>query len=200
MSIAGLNLKQPAAIDWSNFHTGSKYQVPPPAKTDKGQYVTYQAKLGPTVGQDATLDADDDGNLVVKAGPVTLAGGYVVTFYDVSTRQFTNKKTGEPINANSLGKLFKACGVQGKPQTNNEYIQFAKACANKNLSVCIDWRAKNKDTGEEIKGYENFPDDPKRPGEKMAVIPAGTQLPDGRVTTSEVLFANAVIKFVNLPK
>jgi len=67
------------------------------------------------------------------------------------------------------------------------------------VPLTLDWTARNKDTGESIRGYQNFPDDPDHPGQKKAILHAGDTYRDrdGATQTvkADVLFANAVVRY-----
>jgi hypothetical protein len=196
--IATLNLKEPEQLNWDA--EDRKYIPPPPALDANGQAIVYQAQIASTAGQPQSLSADQEGNLRVAFGPLKLvkngngADGYEIRFYDASTKKFRSRKTGDPIEMSSISKVLRAAGVTAKPQKNAEYVAAARQAAGRVVPLTIDWSAKNRDTGEEIKGYNNFPLDPERPGTRKAILRQGDVLPDGRVVASEVLFANARVE------
>lgn len=202
--VAGLNLKEPDQMDWDNFNPGGKYQPPPDALDASGKAIIYNAQLPTTLGSKETLDATQDGYRSFRVGPLTLvkngngADGYQIRFYTVSVKKF-NDREGNPINVSSAGKLIRAAGVNAKPQRNAEYEAAIKACAGRIVPIVIDWEARNKDTGEEVKGFENFPIDPAT-GRRKAILKAGDKLSNGEVVKSEVLFANARVRYVMDPR
>lgn len=204
-----LNLKEPERMDWDNYHEGSTWMRPPVPVGPDGKFLTY---TGQVKGVD--FDATDEGELVILADPIVLVqnnsdvDGYEIRFTRASTRKF--QKNGKPLDASMAGNLLRSAGVQAKPQRNAEYIAAAKAIVGRKLTFSLDWRAYDEDTQERIVGYENFPDDPERPGQKKVIMNAGDMVqltdnrgnPDGppKPLTADVLFANARVRFFNTPR
>jgi hypothetical protein len=195
---SGLNLKEPEPMDWEHYQDGgSKYQAPPPALGPDGKPITYYVQVPGKIEN----GADDEGNRtylldplkVVKSGPE--ADGYEIRFTRVSTKKFTNKKTGSTVEASSVGNFLRAAGVLAKPQKNSEYDAAVNLTKGKIVPITLDWTAKNKETGEAVFGYDNFPEDPLHPGRKKAILKQGDVYLDKdgvkQVVKSEVLFANA---------
>lgn len=197
---ATTQLREPDQIDWEKHNSQSTYVPPPPAKDASGNYIIYQAKLPANMREKTRYGVTDEGLRSYELGPLTLTlpngKATEIRFYTVNVRQFKNRKTGEPINMSSASKVLKAAGVAQKPNSNKDYDLAFASIGGRNIPITIEWKARNKDTGEVIDGYDNFPDDPERPGQKLAVVKAGTTLPDGTVTQAEVLFANAKVRFV----
>lgn len=200
--LASLNLKEPDQLNWDELAGGqSKYQAPPPALDANGNRIVYQVQLPPTVGSPASIGDDGKGNLQIALGPVKVvksgngADGYQIRFVDASTRKWT-KADGTVLEVNTLGKAIKAGGITAKPQKNAEYVAAAKQLAGKVVPVTLDWRAKHKDTGFQVRGFERFPLDPARPGQRKAILKAGDVLTDGTVVPEgvEIMFANADVK------
>lgn len=195
------NLKEPSPIDWENHNPQSRYTPPPPAKDASGAYIPYSAKLPANMRDPKRLGVTDEGLRSFELGPLTIdiGGGKKaeIRFYTVNVRKFKNSKTGEEMNVSSASKALRSAGFAGKPNSNRDYDAAFASIGGKNLTVTIEWRAKNRDTGEEIDGYDNFPDDPQRPGFKNPVVRRGETLPDGRVVESEILFANARVRYVS---
>jgi len=192
-------LQQPEKIDWNNHHAGSSYQRPPEAQ-ENGQDIVYKAVLPKDLASPARLKVTNEGLRAFEFGPVQLqlGAGRVaeIKYFTQSVKKFTNRTTGKVLEVNGVSKLLRAAGFAGKPNTNAEYEAAVKAIAGRPISLIIDWRAYNKDTSEEVRGYANFPDDPERPGKKMAVLKQGTLLPNGDTVKSEILFANAQVRYV----
>jgi hypothetical protein len=202
--LSGLNLKQPTKTDWDNYNPGSKFMAPPPALGVDGKPVLYYGQVPKTF----EFGADDEGNLNALIDPIVLVkggqgvDGYTIRFTRVSVKPF--KKGDKPINAHSMGNYLRSAQVQAKPQTNEEYAAAVRATAGRVIPVTIDWVARNKDTGEEVKGFLNFPEDPERPGQRKAILKAGDtytvrdnkgNILETRTVTSEVLFANAKVRY-----
>jgi hypothetical protein len=206
--IAQQNLKEPEKLDWESAFSSSKYQVPPPALGPDGKPIVYYG----TVADLKEVEADQ-GFLnfqidlsIVRSGS---ADGRRVRAW-ISTRPFTKKdpETGEqkPLkgNPNKLATFLRSAGLQAKPQTNNEYRASVRAVNGKAIPFTIDWEARNKDTQETVRGYNAFPDDPERPGQKKAILKSGDVYNEldskgnvigQKVVQSEILFANPRLKY-----
>lgn len=199
-SISQLGIKEPDPVDWDNYNPGSTYKAPPPAKTIDGKPITYFGQAP----KDFTFEATDDQLLQVVVDPIKIVkstngqDGYVIRFSRINARQFKGKD-GKPINATSLGNYLRANGITAKPQRNVEYEAAIKQTAGRVFPMVLDWFGKDKVTGTVVRGYDNFPDDPERPGQKKAILKAGDKYRDQegveQVFTGEVLFANAVVRY-----
>lgn len=224
--MAQTQLAEPNQIDWDNYNPTSKWIAPPPALGVDGAPITYfgQIKaLGAWSDKDFGVTKDTPPLRQYQVGPLTLvksgaSDGYLIRFAYVSTKQF--EKNGKPINASSVGNFLKSAGLTAKPQTNAQYDAAIRATSGRVVSFTIDWEARNKDTGEEVRGYLAFPDDPTRPGQKKAILRGehvdekGNTVPADRINvlgpdykptgetvpvTSDILFANARIRFYRDP-
>lgn len=196
--VNGLGLKEPDQVDWEKLGKASNYVAPPPVKGADGRYIIYFGQLPTTI----TLDVDDNGFRTYLLDPIKLvkngAGidGRELRFTRVGLKSFSNGN-------NSTALLLKSVGSPTKPQKTAEYDAAVKQVAGKVASFSIDWEARNKDTGETVRGYDNFPDDPDRPGMKKSILRQGdTYMEDGveRTVQSEVLFANPRIRFFEVAK
>lgn len=208
--MAQTNLQEPAKVDWDNYNSGSKYQAPPPALGPDGKAITYYG-----VAAEVKEDQPDKGFLQFILDPIKIVrsgshDGYAIRFTRASVRPFTkkNKETGEEEavkgNPNKLANFLRAVGLQVKPQTNADYRASVKAAAGRTFPFTVDWEAYNKDTGERVRGYLSFPEDPERPGQRKSILKAGDVITErdnkGNITgtrqvTSEVLFANARLRY-----
>lgn len=200
--VAQQNLKEPEQVDWDNYNSGSKYQAPPPALGADGKPITYYGK----VVEAAESQADNEylnfqiDLKIVNSGS---ADGIKIRTW-ASAKPF--EKNGEPVkgNPNKLANYLRSCGLQAKPQTNAEYRASVKSVASKVFPFTIDWEAKNGETGEKVKGFLNFPEDPDRPGQRKSILRKGDIYTErdfkGNITgtgtvQSEVLFANARLRY-----
>lgn len=205
--LAQTSLKEPERLDWDTAFSGSKYQAPPPAMGPDGKPIVYYGSVAESKQSEA-----DQGYLnyqidlkFVRAGEYD--GRQIRTW--ASTRPFMKKNASgelEPIkgNPNALAKFLRGAGLQAKPQSNSEYVASVKAVNGKAIPFTIDWEAKNKDTGEVVRGYLNFPEDPERPGQRKSILKAGDVVTERdnkgtiigtRTVTSEVLFANPRLRY-----
>jgi len=203
---AQLNLREPEVVDWDNAFTGSKYQAPPPAVGPDGEPITYYGQVKELKEVDP-----DQGYLQYQVDlAITKSGthdGQRVRAW-VSARPFMKRNASgelEPVkgNPNSLAKMLIADGLQVKPTTNSEYRAAVKMINGKALPFTLDWEAKNKNTGEVIRGFQSFPPDTERPGMRKAVLKKGDKYQetdrDGNIVAikeveSEILFANPRFK------
>lgn len=220
--ISQLNLTEPGQTDWDNY-AKSGWVAPPPAIGPDGEFIQYQGVAKAVELESEYPEANQDTKetfLTVKLDPIlvkapgTVYDGYEIKFTKAGRRPYTRlnadgTRTPKKGNPSRLGDYLRAAGSQGKPQTNSEYLATAKAAANKTFGFTIDWEARNKETGEQIKGYRAFPDDPAYPGQKKAILKQGDfynevdakGVPTGQVkqVQSEVLFANARLRFFSNP-
>jgi hypothetical protein len=208
------NLREPEQLDWDTAFSSSKYQAPPPAEGPDGRSITYYGTLAEAKeveGDEGYLNYQVDLN-IVKSG--SHDGQRVRTWASTRPFQRRNRETGalEPVkgNPNKLANLLRAAGVAARPQTNAEYRASVRAVNGKAIPFTIDWEAKNRETGETIKGYKSFPDDPERPGQRKSILRAGDvynevdskgNIIGTKTVTSEILFANPRLRyFQDTPK
>lgn len=198
-NIGGLELNEPEQMDWENYNPGSKYAPPPPALGVDGKPITYYGTLPP-----ATAEVTDDKFRTYLFDTIKLvksggADGYEIRFTRASVKRFNNRKTGKPINASAAGNVLRSVGITAKPQRTAEYDAAMKLVTGKTAAFTIDWQAYNKDTGEKVNGYERFPMDPERPGQRKAILKEGDTYVDQdgitQTVKSPVLFANAKVRF-----
>ncbi len=161
---AQMNLREPDRTDWDNYNTGgSAYSAPPPALGPDGKPIVYRGTVG-----EAKETAPDEELLNYLLDPIRITdaayAGKEIRFTRASVKPF--KRKGEPMKGNpsKLGNFLRSAGLQAKPQTNSEWRAAVAAAKSKPISFTIDWEAYNKDTGESVKGYLSFPEDPERPG------------------------------------
>lgn len=206
--IAQTGLREPEQLDWDTLGKGSNYIAPPPALDASGKPIVYYGvATGVADGatKDGYLQVLLDPIKIVKSGP---ADGYTLRFTRVSTQPFL--KNGAPMkgNPNSLANYLRACQVAAKPQTNSDYLAAVKAAGGKTFPFTIKWEAYNKETGEQVKGFENFPEDPERPGQRKSILKVGDvytvrdakgNIVGTETVCSEVLFANARLRFFQDP-
>lgn len=192
---AQMSLKEPEQVNWDKVG-GSNYIAPPKAKDASGKYITYFGQLPSKI---ETTETDDAGYRQYLLDPIKLVknganggDGTTIRFARVGLKPWSNGNNGTAI-------LLKAAGVSQKPQKTAEYDQAIKTIGGKIVPFSIEWSARNKETGETVRGYSNFPDDPTRPGEKKSILKAGDTFLDengvSQVVQSEVLFANAQLRF-----
>ena len=199
---AQLNLTEPTQTNWDAKVEGSKYSAPPPAKDAAGKYITYFAQLPQSIGNPDTFEVTADNYRRFQLGPLTLVksgshDGYVIKYYSTTLRPMVDRKTGKPRDINSTALMLKAANVAARPQKTADYENTIKLARGKIIPITIEWMAKNRDTGEEVDGFDLFPLDPDRPGQRKAILKAGDVLTNMNVVTSEILFANGRVRFIS---
>mgnify|MGYP001592751921 FL=1 len=191
--MSGTKLNEPNQVDWDKVG-GSSYTPPPPAQDASGKNIVYFGQLPTTIVE----ETDDDNYRQYGLDPIKLVkngngvDGYTIRFARVGLKPWKNGNNGAAL-------LLKGAGVNAKPQTTAEYDTAMKAVRGKVVPFTIDWEARNKETGETIRGFESFPEDPQRPGQRKTILKQGDTYLDGngveQIVKSEVLFANARVRF-----
>jgi len=207
--MAQTGLKEPQQIDWDNYNTGSSYVPPVPALDDNNKPLVYHGKV-----VTANETDPDRGFLQYLFDPISITGpdganGKEIRFTWVSARPFMKKDSdGElhPIkgNPNQLANFLRACGGGARPQTNEEYRASVAAALSRSFDFTVDWEARNKDSGEVIRGFLSFPLDTDRPGQRVSILRNGDiynivdkqgNIIETATVQSDVLFANARLKY-----
>ena len=204
MSVAQTNLKEPEQLDWDTAFSGSTFEAPPPALGPDNKPIEYQAQV---VKVEETEPDQGYLNYVVDLKLTGVNYGRNLKAW-VSTRPFMKRVDGElqPVkgNPNALGKFLRGAGLQGKPQTNDQYREAMKRIgASTRVKVIGDWEARAKDGSETIRGYLAFPPDERAPGQRKAILRRGDTYQEvdnqgnilgTKTVESEVLFANFRVK------
>ena len=201
--VAGTGLREPEQMDWENYNPGSKYRRPPVPVDEAGKtrtmYGVVPQEIGCGVSSTGYRNYDINALRIVKTGGD--ADGYDVRTW-ASVKKFS--RNGKTIEASTAGNFLRAAGILAKPQKNAEYDAAMKLSQGRTVPFVLDWRARNHETGEEVRGYQNFPDDPDSPGSKKAILKAGDtytirdnkgNITDTRTVESDVLFANGVVRY-----
>lgn len=214
MDTAGIALREPESINWDKHEDGgSKFQTPPPAVGPDGKDLIYFGVLTENPIPTVIEDGEAAGLRKYKLGPIRLvksgngADGYLIKFCEPSVKKFK----GGQVEASMVSRMIRSAGILSKPQTNKDYDQAVAAikAQGKPLAFSIDWQAKSKD-GEQVRGYLNFPIDPLTGGRKAILRAAdgdtytvrddAGNVIETKKVTSEVLFANARVKFFQIPR
>lgn len=213
-NISQQNLVEPSQVDWDAVGATSKYMAPPEALGPDGKPIVFYGQVADLKQSDPdTYGPDKKPYLNFQIDlKLTKAGSYdglkIRTWQ--STRPFMrkNRETGdlEPVkgNPNGLAQFLKASGLQSKPQTNEEYKAAVSRVNGRLIPFTIDWEARSKDGSETVRGFNSFPIDPTT-GRRKTILKAGDVIPvvdnkgvptgETRTIQSEVLFANARIKY-----
>lgn len=197
------NLKEPERTDWDTAYSGSKYSAPPPALGQDGKPIVYYGKVS-----EAKQVEGDEGYLNYQLDLAFTNGVEGRLRCWASARPFMRRNaegTLEPVkgNPNKLGSFLRAAGLQTKPQSNAEYQASVKAVNGRAIPFTIDWEAKDRVTGEVVKGYLAFPVDPTT-GNRKSILKKGDTVNDldakgnvigTREVQADVLFANPRLKY-----
>jgi len=191
--MSGTKLNEPSQVDWDKVG-GSNYIPPPPAQDASGKNIVYLGQLPTTIVE----ETDDDNYRQYILDPIKLVkngngvDGYTIRFTRKGLKPFKN-------GGNGVAALLKGAGVNAKPQSTAEYDAAIKLARGKVVPFTIDWEARNKETGETVRGFTSFPEDPTRPGQRKTILKAGDTYIDTdgvpQTVKSEVLFANARVRF-----
>lgn len=171
--LQGLNPNVPTA-EWDTYDVGGDSKPLPPEGT-------YLMRSKTPLDPKEDLSVGKDGQLIIRNDPTIIAGpaaGYVCKYNRVSTKRYANR------NASPAGDYLKAIGYRGQPTTPNEYADAAAAVAGQTFEAETQWRARDKDTGFEVKGMENFPTKPDGTRQSWVAAPGtgpGQPLPLKRV-------------------
>jgi hypothetical protein len=212
--IAQLNLAEPEQTDWDTAFQGSSYTPPPPALGPDGKAIVYYGTCANPAIETERPDknADNQPVLTIRLDPIKLVNagkfdGQELRFTRVSVKPFMKNGEVQKGNPHKLGQYLRACGAQSKPQTNQEYLAAVKMTANKKFPFTLDWEGYNRDTGESIKGFLSFPEDPERPGQRKSILKKGdfyNEISNGQIVgqkqvQSDVIFANARLRYFRDP-
>lgn len=101
--------------------------------------------------------------------------GYLVQQTHVSAAQYQKYKNGQPTgelrNASQFLDYLHSHGIDVKPATPDEYEAYAQATADRQFEVRGNWSAYDKDSQSDVaSSWEDFPDDPDNPGQKLPYI------------------------------
>lgn len=208
---AQTRLREPDPVNWDQYASGSKYQAPPDVLGPDGKFIQFYVKVKPKFDESKDFSATQEGFRSYQVGPLTVtksgsADGYDIKFKYVNVKK--RERNGKVVDSSSAGDFIRAAGITAKPQKNAEYDAAVRQTVGRVLPCTLDWEARNKDNEEEIHGVRAFPIDPTT-GKRKAILKAGDiynvldakGMPTGETKTvkSEVLFANAVIKYFKDP-
>lgn len=147
-SLSGLKTTEP--LDLPMFKTRTASKPFPPA----GQYTARTPEAFPL----ESFGESQAGFMTVDVSPTIVGGehdGYRIPFTRVSVKTWKNK---EGLEESQFGRYLKACGinelVSGNPQ---EQANIAERTANQLVTITVDWYAKYRPAGFELKGMAKFP-------------------------------------------
>lgn len=208
--IAQYNLAKVPQVDWENY--GKQTIAPPDALDAGGKPIVYFG-----VAEAATEQEPVDGYLSYLVDPIVLVGGatgngYQIRFTRVNARPYGSGSPAGPKkgNPNKLADFLRSTGLQAKPINEDQFRACVQQVVNlkRQFGFTIDWYAKDKQTGEVVKGFNAFPVGPD--GKRKWVLHAGDVIntldakgqPTGATTVlkAETVFANAELKYFRDPK
>lgn len=181
-------------IDWDHYDTGGKRTAPPQATGPDGKYLTYYVQVQPNFppegdpNEKQTFDKTQQGFLKVTLDPLTFvnsgaADGAQIRFQSLSAKQYTERKTGKPIDASQLGNYLIAAKTRPQANTVEAVKSAVRQTAGAIVPVFIEWEVYDKQTRQTVKAkYADFE------GELGSKVPI-VKTDDGRV-----LVARAKVK------
>lgn len=184
--IAGMDLKPLDPIDFDNYSDGGgKGNYTPP---DEGRYI---GKIGQITGQPGvnggSFGVTKNGDRKYILGDVEIINApedknRVIRFTEVSSKKYSNREGSVAID------FLRAAGIDAQPKTVAELDNYFLMASGRTFQFQLQWVAKNKDTKEETKGMESFPEDPNNPGKKAPFIVDGFD-------ASKKWWANAKVQY-----
>lgn len=128
----------------------------------------YTLRAPERIGDEA-FSASQSNYLKAQIDPVIVGpshNGYVVRYVSLSAKPYkrTIGRRGTPnekvITVSQLGDYLRACGIKGVLPTDPAALaDLVERTAGATFLADLDWRARNKNTGREVRGMENFPSD-----------------------------------------
>ena len=178
-----LDLKVPDPAMFYDYDVGG-WTPPPQAKQPgaggKPEYIPYRLL---TPGADKiTFQPDKNGfAMAVVDGFEVIGANYTLRKEYLSSAPFPKKDKAGNItghrNASTIGNYFRAHGLAARPGTAQEYEAYTQATAGREFGATLDWSAYDTERGVEVASkWEQFPDDPEHPGQKLAYI----ETPEGK--------------------
>ena len=176
VDISGLRLKKIDKTDWENYpagggsgslmalHAPGKYYF----KVPDIHSMKFEAKDGDLVCvMDMTIENAEAGR------------DPVLKFERISTRPY---QKGKRKGATRAGDFIRACGSDAKPGADpQEWADAIAECALAVGQCWIDWDCYDSEAGVSLAdSWEDFPNDPEKPGEKLPYIMRGEKRFRGR--------------------
>lgn len=213
-NVSGTKLNQPNPANWDKHNETKKvWQAPPVPLDAQGNRIIFTGTMPPKEG---IIFGETQSNYRnYRITPITVekptGAGYQILNTFVNLVPWTGKGEGM-----SGGSVFVAAvlGPNVRPVTNDDYDKALLLAARRPVQFTATWEARNRDTGEEVKGYLAFPEEldaeGKPTGKRKAILKQGDEYyildkRGNRIGTervrAEALFANLVVdRFVSSKK
>lgn len=122
----------------------------------------YTLQLPETITLEDNFSETQSGNLAVEIDPVIVgpsSEGFQVRYVKASAKTYptTDFKTKQKYTTSQMAELAASAGIHSFPGDPREQVEIICSLAGAQVRAQLDWRAKNKRTGEVIEGEENFP-------------------------------------------
>lgn len=144
------NLQTTEPLDLAVYN-GTRQAKPFPPK---GRYTARTPESFPA----EAFGKSNTGFLTIDVSPTIVGGeydGFKLNFTKVSTKTWTNK---DGKAESQFGRYLVACGITGDvPTSPQEQADLVERTANTLISIDVDWYARNRVAGFQVKGMENFP-------------------------------------------
>lgn len=175
--IAGMDLKELDVLDYDNYESGGKSFI---ALPPEGRYWGQAPEI-----TDESFGVTKEGRLKVSVDPIVIVNsgtgdGYAIRFTSLSSKKYANR------NASQMLDFVRACGLDIRPNTNDELKAALKMCSGRTFQFALVWEAYNKDTQVETSGQENFPTNPD--GTRQTYL-------DETTSDGKKVYANGKVKY-----
>lgn len=145
--VAQMELITPEQLNFDKYEDGNKSFGPPP----EGKYFG-RVPIFPTNDDPNVFSSTQQGYLKIKVDPIELVdGSYKVRFTTLSAKKYANRE------ANQIMDFIRACGLDLRPTTNEEYKAAIRQCSGRTAQFGLIWEAYNKADETTTKGARNFP-------------------------------------------
>jgi hypothetical protein len=168
VDISGLKLKKVDKTDWDQYPAGGGGPIAPPHlpgryyfKVPDVKDMQFEAKDGDLVCiMDLSIENPEAGK------------DAILKFERISTKPY---QKGKRKGATRAGDFLRACGSDAKPGSDpQEWADAIAECALAVGQCWVDWDCYDSEGEVSLAdSYDDFPDDPNKPGEKLPYIVKG---------------------------
>jgi hypothetical protein len=146
--VAQMDLVEPDQISFDKYEDGGPKNFGPPPE---GRYFA-RVPLIPAGDDPEVFQKTQQNYLKIKIDPLEIIdGGYKVRFTTLSAKKYSNRE------GNQILDFIHACGLDLRPQTNEDYKNAVRQCSGRTCQFGLVWEAYNKNDQTSTKGAKNFP-------------------------------------------
>lgn len=145
--VSQMSLLEPDLILFEKYEDGNKSFGPPP----EGRYFA-RIPVFPSNDDPAVFGSTQAGYLKINIPPIEVVGtDYKIRFTSLSAKKYSNRE------GNQIIDFVRACGLDLRPTTNEEYKAAVRQCSGRTAQFGLVWEAYNKADQTTTKGAKNFP-------------------------------------------